>query len=371
METEVLHFSVDGEWLTEFARSWFWDEDKPYPVVRELIGSCMVGYSEDEITKTVNDILEGRKKFVGVNTFELVDDNARYRPITDKLQEVSKKHEIAKIQADIQRNGIYYVDKWSTVKSYRKAREMNVHTAEECSIWFQYSDKDQDKVRLGEYIEPLPAAQDPTKAGLWLLEDPELIYICSNQCRIPVTDDEFWENIYEATKSSPGFEMRNAKYRLSADREIQVETREPEKFSKRNNARCEFGLEPVIDNSIPGWTGIIAPNGDFYPCDFAGHEELAYRILCYKSQEEGLKPVMAFSNGEKTWGGEYGKALDTLVDMGYVANHYLYGTGYYLSYKSKFDVNDRWKPTSMQKSVVWTAAMLHEVPSEAIPEIFY
>lgn len=87
---EYLRFKVEGEFITNLARSWFWEENREYDICAELIGSCI--QTEDNLFKNdvIVSILEGRKKFVGINHFQLVDDNTLIRPLTLKLQ--SKEH---------------------------------------------------------------------------------------------------------------------------------------------------------------------------------------------------------------------------------------------------------------------------------------
>lgn len=53
---DELHFSIEGEFITNVARSWFWDEDKPYEKSEELLMSCMCGGSDTEKRVTCQDI---------------------------------------------------------------------------------------------------------------------------------------------------------------------------------------------------------------------------------------------------------------------------------------------------------------------------
>lgn len=50
---EYLQFKVDGEFVCKLARTWFWDENRPYEKCEELLLSCL---GTDEITS------EERKK---------------------------------------------------------------------------------------------------------------------------------------------------------------------------------------------------------------------------------------------------------------------------------------------------------------------
>lgn len=74
-----------GEFLTAIARDWFWNMDKPYKKCEELLLSCMMGGNEEEKRHVCQDIIEGRKRLVGVNEFELVDDNVHVRSLGQKV----------------------------------------------------------------------------------------------------------------------------------------------------------------------------------------------------------------------------------------------------------------------------------------------
>lgn len=97
---EQLHFSIDGEFLTAIARDWFWKMDKPYKKCEELLLSCMMGGNEEEKRHVCQDIIEGRKKLVGVNEFELVDDNVHVRSLGQKVEELQHKMLVNQIRED-------------------------------------------------------------------------------------------------------------------------------------------------------------------------------------------------------------------------------------------------------------------------------
>lgn len=86
--SEKLNFAIDGEFLTNIARDWFWNMNKSYKKCEELLLSCMAGGSEEEKRHVCQDIIEGRKKLVGINEFELVDDNGKVRPLGQKVDEL-------------------------------------------------------------------------------------------------------------------------------------------------------------------------------------------------------------------------------------------------------------------------------------------
>lgn len=74
-----ISFSVEGEFITDLARDWFYNRKVPYTKVKELLLSCMAGTDipKSKLIEYVGDILKFKKKFIGNtrdNTFTLVED---------------------------------------------------------------------------------------------------------------------------------------------------------------------------------------------------------------------------------------------------------------------------------------------------------
>ena len=115
---EQLHFSMDGEFLTAIARDWFWNMDKPYKKCEELLLSCVMGGNEEEKRHVCQDIIEGRKKLVGVNEFELVDDNVHVRSLGQKVEELQHKMLVNQIREDMIAHPLNYVDRFAMTDSY-------------------------------------------------------------------------------------------------------------------------------------------------------------------------------------------------------------------------------------------------------------
>lgn len=77
VEKRELTFSVQGEFITNIARKWFYLEGKPFDKVMELLMDCMSGTDETEaqIKRHAEDILLGRaalKGNAGDGTYHLV-----------------------------------------------------------------------------------------------------------------------------------------------------------------------------------------------------------------------------------------------------------------------------------------------------------
>lgn len=74
-----LAFNVQGEFITQIARDWFYLERKPFEKVKKLLLSCMCGTNiqKEILNQYVEDILKFKRKFIGEtknNTFCLVED---------------------------------------------------------------------------------------------------------------------------------------------------------------------------------------------------------------------------------------------------------------------------------------------------------
>lgn len=99
-----VSLSMSGEWLTDFVRTWYFKEHKPYEKCEELLLSCMCGteQTKDELVKLAHGVLMGDYKFVGdtrSGTFTLVDDGEfngfleidKQRRYQEKLKEEENK----------------------------------------------------------------------------------------------------------------------------------------------------------------------------------------------------------------------------------------------------------------------------------------
>lgn len=66
-EGRAISFNIQGEFITQMAKEWFFCENRGYDKVMELLFSCMEGteQSEKEIRRLAEDILLGRAALVG------------------------------------------------------------------------------------------------------------------------------------------------------------------------------------------------------------------------------------------------------------------------------------------------------------------
>lgn len=297
----TLHFNISGEYITDLARTWFWDERRPIQTCIELIGTCICNGDQQTIKDITIAILEGRKKFTGINEFELADDNENIRSIADYVANRQKEETINKIKLDMIASFDKYMDKWATIKSSHPdvlALVGNPTSYEECRNYYTTT---QDS-RIFAYTENLTIEgkdiiETPTMGGLWLIREPELVYDACNGEMHNIGSTTFWDYIYESKKDDPDFAERSMRYRVSRRPKPSFEERIEslmkylpdtpdsdtpylsdqwfaEEYQKTQD--INYITEP---DDIQRWEGLIAPNGDFYSCNFGGHNQKAYYLL--------------------------------------------------------------------------------------------
>lgn len=350
MASETLHWTISGEFITNIARQWFWEENKKYDVCEELLLSCLVNpqLSLEERKCLARDILEGRKRLVGNNEFTIEEDGENVRSLTEKINQLARRNSIHDVERDIMIHPLRYIDPYSTVKSIKSLEEgitryRHNMTQENIREYFTYP----TNVYTDEpdYDNPYPAACSLTEAGLWLWNRPDLIHdICDEYDTQPDTD-AFWEGIYEYTKDREGFEERNQRYRAAkrlAEERIIIPETPPEKGEIR-------------PDDIQNWTGLVAPNGDFYSCEFAEHTSLAYKIIISRPEEfpnESLDNIFMFD-----------KVLDVLINgHKWVALRKWPMMGNYITFPDNNEI------TKEQKNTIWKAIVKHDVHMK-IPDI--
>ena len=437
--TETLCFKIDGEWITEFVRNLFWIEDKPYPECEEILIECL---GTDQITLTekkviAQEIIEGRKKLVGVNEFTLEDDNENIRPLSVKFEEMRRKLKIRELHDRMNVHMIDFVDPYSTVKSIAGAKKYDVTSIDQCRTWFWYEDNWIEYSYMRPYQPEngiLPASQDDTYGGLWLYDYPDIAYDAIIKSSADPADKimkhDFWKAVYEIITERRGFkskdfERRNESYlasvRMRKEKEERLKRLYPASYGSSDAAKkqdddeeiclmpssserkieldskikdvIEFTDKWLAENKKPArlaearkviqydtirhinsalkdearlsgnhdamylilpdnyneWEGLIAPNGDFYSCDFGGHNAKAYHIICaYPSKFPNL-------DYENLGDMNMTNALDFILEQGWCATRYLPICGCYINAPKSG------RFTKAQKDAIFDAKIKHDV----------
>lgn len=378
---ETLHMSVSGDFITNMARTWFWDEHRPLNLSLDLLKTCIQDVSEEEAQAISISILEGRKKFVGINQFELVDDNEHVRTMTDYIMGLEKQKTIQAIIIDMQGNFFKYVDIYSTIKSSHSSCIIGINTFQECRQWFtmernQYSGS-YDEIYIDYYKKNL--IDLPTMGGLWLINEPETVYeACKGEMNL-IGKPEFWHRIYEIKKDDPDFKDRNERYLCSIRPKPSFEERMHallSTYNKEHPKDSEETPEYLTDawfayqykhtkekmycmepDDIDCWEGLIAPNGDFYSCDFGGHNAKAYYLLVrhpewINSTKEDIMNSVSI---------RMDNSLDILLEQGWCATRSVMYEHYLMPPLPQ-------KPTKHQLNRIFDAIIKHDIhiPTEEL-----
>lgn len=284
---EQLHFSMDGEFLTAIARDWFWNMDKPYKKCEELLLSCMMGGNEEEKRHVCQDIIEGRKKLVGVNEFELVDDNVHVRSLGQKVEELQHKMLVNQIREDMIAHPLNYVDRFAMTDSYETLCTNAKHHYIDCSY---------DGIKC--FLYGKTGYSDAFNNGAWLFTHPDLVAEFNGE---PLPEQE----------SNPEFYKTDFWTKLASWIEANMKGTSVERRQRLYNS---YISNRPIQHQLTEY-GLIAPDGTWYACEFGEHAALAGRIIMRNREAFGLSDHEVL-NMAYDWSG---KGLDFLYKRGWIA----------------------------------------------------
>lgn len=338
MASEQLQFKIDTEWLCNFVRQRVWYEGLSYTDGLKTLVECLNGLSEE----IADDILKGKKKLVGINEGELVDDNkfAEYKRYLERKEKSRAKKEL---EDHILLYPFNYIDPFATKWSVKEFKERyqekgTVPTIHEVREWFLQPPADIDKLFEG---------------GLYpLIHGFPSFIIDSDEARERYYEDlyQYWKNqLSENEIFTPGeitqIELRQRTYlryknRETADQKVERLLRENQIGEIQKNEELKQAFE-----KLPNWVikegntynlcegseafyqrkakfiplepgifheyGLIAPNGDFYACTFASHRRaaivLAIQLGYIEKDEDGFISME-----------DEDKAKDLLYERGWV-----------------------------------------------------
>jgi len=380
-----LSFSISGEFITNRIREMFWYDDESLTTIEEYVGSLFSGNNldEDKIRTLTQEIIEGRKKFEGTNSFELLDDNEKIKPIGLKLDEFKKQIKIYQIKEDMIQNPINYIDIYA---NKRDIDDVDVEFFNDETYYDRYTRVIKHFLTdsMGRYLD---GYYEDTMLGTWLIYEPELIYKLNGGPLHDYDLDEFYEKLYNYVKEfkfsefsdNKDFKRRQNKYeaylRSLEPKEIIVKEFIPIDENKYHNindmsfeeyANYLKNCDPsnlsynLFPDDIIYWDGLISPKGEFFSCEFGGHNMKAFFIIKtyynkfkYKTAD---KIYSIFSNREEVMEKiDYDRALDLLLENGWVSTH-LSPMGALLQFKEY----NFWL-TKDQKNCIWDAIFKHNV----------
>lgn len=116
-ENKKLHWTITGEFITKISREWFWQEEKPWPIVEEFLLNCMCGtvLSRTELSVHAWKVVLGKAKFIGRSddgSLTMVDDDkdlvSDYRDRTiRRIEKLKEELEEAQNKLD---NLVYFLE---------------------------------------------------------------------------------------------------------------------------------------------------------------------------------------------------------------------------------------------------------------------
>ena len=285
--SERLNFSIDGEFLTNVARDWFWNMNKPYKKCEELLFSCMEGGDKEEKRRVCQDIIEGRKKLVGINEFELVDDNTKVRPLGQKVEELQRKMLVSQIREDMIVHPLKYIDRFAMSFDYDTlCKDVERH----------YIDYSYDSIK--DYVIGDAGYTDAFNNGAWLLNRPDLVAEFNGE---PLSEQESAPDFYKT-----GFWAKLSNWIDENMKGSSVE--------RRQHLYSRYINDIPIKHSLTEY-GLIAPDGTWYACEIGEHAALAGRIIMRNREAVGLSDHEVLDMAYD-WSG---KGLDYLYKRGWIA----------------------------------------------------
>lgn len=312
----TLHFSINYEYITDLARTWLWDENKELEKCIELLCDCLMHPDiDDKKRKEIAiEVLEGRKKLIGINEGQLVEDGENIRPLTDLVAKKEKEIKYRDMMTQMNTYPYLYLDLAcggysvvNAVKTYgvRKIRdevkEMNVQDL----IFFRlhgWRAKDESPFEKG-YLQ----------AGTRLLQNPRFAfeilggpvkdhYETMDKCTIYwrkelqkwkeggltyMTMNDNQREVYmrnmQADNEFPFIGVANEPYQISEEVQDALDDGW-EEFADMSKEKQDldwykYSGKPDPEGEFYEEYGWVSPNGQFYSSGFGGHQTKAYSIL--------------------------------------------------------------------------------------------
>ena len=338
---ESLSFSIEGKFITDLARQWFYDEHKPYDTCVELVTSCLVapeGVNVD-IAGIARDVIIGRKQLVGVNSFLVEDDNFYDDKYDKSIKKLStfiqvQKDEIESLQdqnEELRDEVQTLTDMLETANETidKLMKDVESLTSDMNSL---VSEINKETNRLKKYSDPIYKMQvelgkrDFIDSITW----DNIFHDVTEELKQDFNEFCKAHGVYPGKHRHGSWEWINFYDSVTEDmltkeqlieRGVGIVTEEPKPVVKKSNP---IKVEEPREPQQYGW---LSPSGEFTPGDWGEHEGVAHEII----RKKGWK--------EEYWNIEerhFGIARDFLCqEKGYVLIHNpsIYGRTQVTAYK--------------------------------------
>lgn len=318
-----MKFQINGEYITEQARSMYFDDKCQYKEVQEFLSNYLYNdeISKEEINSIIHEIIEGRKKLVGINEFDIVDDNENIREITEEDIVTREDESYQAVVEHMAWNISNYIDPFAFNKSWNffigstptDAYEYAYTSAEDIARIMrnvevrslEYSIKPVEKLNLKLYAD-FSEKEELLHHGAYLAINPLFVYKLMGKPVYLGNISELYEKLYKywnnsPYKDEPVIQRRQKEYlkykkakeekRISIHKKIQV-------------TENDIHQKATPDREFISEYGIIDPDGRWYNVEWGKHALRAVSII--KSRHKDIKEI----NPDQ--------ALDMIIEKGYI-----------------------------------------------------
>ncbi|MFW5962538.1 MAG: hypothetical protein ACOCQR_02880 [bacterium] len=326
-------FQIEGEYITKLARTWLWDEERELEVCMNLLRECLLSdaITDKERDSIATEILEGRKKLVGINTFELVEDNENIRSLNELIKKKEQKIKKMQLEEDMQRYAKKYIDRYVGGFSVHKDCLRNIDNDRQSVIdWLLYGDTRASKILSPHISRSSDYFSTPLQGGAHLLLNLDSAFqILGGPCRDDKEVNEkitihFNKILNDLKANGIDYDEMNSYQRAFYERNLKayndfllefpynkpfdksdlslnavlkpINKREKEDQRRKNYKEymekiaaqsdmsgMKYDLEgtykPIFLEEKEGITGFLAPDGKFFKTEFGGHEILAKQLM--------------------------------------------------------------------------------------------
>ena len=339
VQVKKLTFQIGGEYVCDLARTRFWEEDRPFEECERLLLGCLIadGVTLEERKNIAIEILEGRKKLVGTNTFQLVEDGEEIRPLSLKFKQYEREDMVRRIQADMEARPLAYIDRFAAprpLEDYEAIQRWQRGEAPEPGTVLTQA----DQVRMYLYaqtsiigaarLEPeYYGGERPLDRGCYLLSHPGWVYDFIGE---PVSDEnegQLYQKLYEfwtakSKENCPAPQLtfiraRNERYLAAQRADGILPSAPPARLGVEEKDDLLRRAEP--DDFLSEY-GMVDRQGKWYSCTFGGHNTKAHTLVRARPELFGVQPSDYIPFGDRV--------LDRLFDAGWVILQNPYVSGW-------------------------------------------
>lgn len=289
--------TIDGAWLTNLIRDRFHNENGTITDARETLKST--GVPDGILDEVTQGILEGSLKFENLpnGQMSIVPDNTPLPTMLQVAEKTKQQLALEQLETRMFSDPLPFCDPWSTDlwTGYIQMmlNERRNPTKDQNPYYDPIELLTMPPIKYLRFLIQEKTHYDETDAtigGTWTLDEPELLLECGfADASSNDSNAKAWQKLFEKTYNRPELKERHIKYleSIARDRNLIVEINENDlsqsymhPYTKPEQTLHLPSKEKMPTPTIPQqWSGLISPDGSFYPATFAHHETIAQRII--------------------------------------------------------------------------------------------